>query len=136
MAQNIHALPAEDRRIEMFCKPPLSAIGKPVVSSDRASTSISDGHHQRQATAGPGAGDGSHSLELSSPGRMTKRLSTTIDRPLTNISILSSVRARAKHSASAPLPTSTRLGASSEQVARDINPDTGFRVFDKPTSES
>ena len=29
----------------------------------------------------------------------------------------------------------TRLGASSEQV-RDVNPDFGFRVFDKPTSES
>ena len=32
--------------------------------------------------------------------------------------------------------TSTRLGASSEQVVRDVNPDMGFRVFDKPTSES
>ena len=32
--------------------------------------------------------------------------------------------------------TSTRLGASSEQVVRDVNPDIGFRVFDKPTSES
>ena len=31
---------------------------------------------------------------------------------------------------------STRLGASSEQVVRDVNPDFGFRVFDKPTSES
>ena len=30
----------------------------------------------------------------------------------------------------------TRLGASSEQVVRDVNPDMGFRVFDKPTSES
>ena len=30
----------------------------------------------------------------------------------------------------------TRLGASSEQVVRDVNPDFGFRVFDKPTSES
>ena len=32
--------------------------------------------------------------------------------------------------------TGTRLGASSEQVVRDVNPDFGFRVFDKPTSES
>ena len=32
--------------------------------------------------------------------------------------------------------TSTRLGASSEQVVRDVNPQLGFRVFDKPTSES
>ena len=30
----------------------------------------------------------------------------------------------------------TRLGASPEQVVRDVNPDMGFRVFDKPTSES
>ena len=40
---------------------------------------------------------------------------------------------------SRPSPTTstrTRLGASSEQVVRDVNPDMGFRVFDKPTSES
>ena len=30
----------------------------------------------------------------------------------------------------------TRLGASSEQVVRDVEPQLGFRVFDKPTSES
>ena len=34
------------------------------------------------------------------------------------------------------LQYSTRLGASSEQVVRDVNPQLGFRVFDKPTSES
>ena len=34
------------------------------------------------------------------------------------------------------LRVGTRLGASSEQVVRDVNPDLGFRVFDKPTSES
>ena len=32
--------------------------------------------------------------------------------------------------------TRTRLGASSEQVVRDVDPQLGFRVFDKPTSES
>ena len=32
--------------------------------------------------------------------------------------------------------TSTRLGASSEQVVRDVDPDFGVRVFDKPTSDS
>ena len=30
----------------------------------------------------------------------------------------------------------TRLGASSEQVVRDVDPQLGVRVFDKPTSES
>ena len=32
--------------------------------------------------------------------------------------------------------TRTRLGASSEQVVRDVDPQLGFRVFDKLTSES
>ena len=32
--------------------------------------------------------------------------------------------------------TGTRLGASSEQVVRDVNPDFRVRVFDKPASES